>query len=98
MFTNFCLKVDLEAGNKAKKSKADEKIQEIITLIQFANDETDYGMALEFGLNMFAHGAVELHKFIRSTLTVSYSLLGRNLYAEIIREHLKLRKSKTEIL
>jgi hypothetical protein len=45
IFTNFCLKEDNEIS-KAKKSKADEKIQEIITLIQFANDETDYGKKL----------------------------------------------------
>ena len=44
IFDNYCLKEENEPGNKVKKSKADEKIQEIITLIQFANDETDYGM------------------------------------------------------
>jgi hypothetical protein len=98
MFTNYCLKEDAAAGNKAKKAKADELIQEIISLIQFANDESDFGMGLEFALNMFAHGAPELHKFIRSTLTVCYALLCRDLYSEIIREHLKQRKTKTEIL
>lgn len=86
MFTNFCLK-----DGDAKKAKAAEQIQEIITLIQFANDECDPGMGLEFGMNMFAHGGTELHKFIRSTLAVSYSLLERDLYAEIIKEHLKIR-------
>ena len=32
MFTNYCLK-DIDETNKLKKAKADEKIQEIITLI-----------------------------------------------------------------
>ena len=36
MFANYCLKGS-EESSKAKKLKADEKIQEIITLIQFAN-------------------------------------------------------------
>ena len=93
IFTNYCLKDD-ELTNKTKKSKADEKIQEIITLIQFANDETDYGMGLEFGLNMFSHGDVALHKFIRIATINSYDLLYRNLYSEILREHLKNRKLK----
>jgi hypothetical protein len=34
MFTNYCNK---DSNESAKKAKADEKIQEIITLIQFAN-------------------------------------------------------------
>ena len=91
MFSNFCQKEE-SATSKAKKIKGDESIQEIVTLIQFANDETDYGMALEFGLNMFTFGDLALHKYIKSTLPVCYELLNRNLYAEIIREHLKNRK------
>jgi hypothetical protein len=34
MFTNYCNK---DSNESTKKAKADEKIQEIITLIQFAN-------------------------------------------------------------
>ncbi len=79
-----------------KRNKADERIQEIITLIQFANDEIDYGMGLEFGINMFCHGDLALHKFIRSAAVTSYNLLGRELYAEILKEHLKNRKLKIE--
>lgn len=91
MFTNCCLKAD-EKSNAARKRKGEDDVQEIITLIQFANDETDYGMGLEFGLNMFAFGDMALHKYIRATLPVCYMLLGRDLYAEIIRQHLKNRK------
>lgn len=36
MFTNYCLK-ETDASCQTKKAKANEKIQEIITLIQFAN-------------------------------------------------------------
>ena len=97
IFTNYCLKEDNDPVNKSKKAKADEKIQEIITLIQFANDETDYGMGLEFGLNMFSHGDVALNKFIKISSTNSYDLLNRNLYSDILREHLKNRKLKIEI-
>lgn len=91
MFTNCCLK-DESGSNKKKKLKGEDDIQEIITLIQFANDETDYGMGLEFGLNMFSFGELGLNKYIKSTLPICYTLLDRKLYAEIIREHLKNRK------
>ena len=96
IFENYCLRDDGDPINKSKKTKADEKIQEIITLIQFANDETDYGMGLEFGLNMFSHGDVALHKFIKISSINSYDLLNRNLYSNILREHLKNRKLKIE--
>jgi hypothetical protein len=92
MFNNYCANEEDLASSKKRKANADEKIQEVITLIQFANDETDYGMGLEFGLNMFAFGNSGLHKFIRSVLPVCYNLLSRNYYAEIVREHLKNRK------
>ncbi len=91
MFTSCCSKAD-EKSSAARKRKGEDDIQEIITLIQFANDETDYGMGLEFGLNMFTFGDMALHKYIRATLPVCYMLLGRDLYAETIREHLKNRK------
>ena len=91
IFTNIGLK---EEADSIKKRKADDKIQEIITLIQFANDETDYGMGLEFGLNMFSFGELALHKYIKNVLPVCYELLGRKLYAEILREFLKIRSIK----
>jgi hypothetical protein len=45
MFMNYCLKNETgDAKIEKKKDDADESIQEIVTLIQFANDETDYGV------------------------------------------------------
>ena len=92
LFSNYCVKDENDSASKAKKAKADEKIQEIISFIQFANDECDYGMGLEFGLNMFSHGELALHKFIKVSTVNSYNLLGRELYSEILKEHLKNRK------
>lgn len=91
IFEQYCSENE---ADKSKKEKAIEKIQEIITLIQFANDESDYGMGVEFGVNMFAFGDLKLHKFMKSTIIVSYKLLARDLYAEILIEHLKNRKLK----
>jgi hypothetical protein len=84
MFTNFCLN-DTEPNNKDKKANAVESIQGLITLTQFANDESDYGMALELGLNMFSFGDAQLHRYVRVLLSISYSLLNRNLYADILK-------------
>jgi hypothetical protein len=53
-------------------------------------------MGLEFGINMFCWGDSLLHKFIRVSALTSYNLLGRQLYAEILKEHLKNRKLKIE--
>ena len=93
LFKNCC---NSDESAKAAKAKADERVQEIITLIQFANDENDYGMGLEFFINMFAYGEIGLHKYIKSMLPTCYSLLGRDLYAEILKEHLKIRKSQID--
>ncbi|CAF0711664.1 unnamed protein product [Brachionus calyciflorus] len=92
LFKFFC---DSSEDIQRKKETASERIQEIVTLIQFANDETDYGMGLEFGLNMFCFGDLALHKFIKIVLPVCYELLGRSLYSEILLEHLKNRKTKS---
>lgn len=93
MFTNFCLKAD--APNvKAKKLKAEESIQELMTLTQFANDESDYGMSLELGQCMFSFGDQGLHKYIKNLLSICYALLNRNLYSDIIKAHLANRLMK----
>jgi hypothetical protein len=90
MFKNYCLKDD--APNlKAKSGKAEESIQELMTLTQFANDESDYGMALELGLCMFSFGDQALHKYIKNLLPISYTLLNRNYYSDIIKAHLNKR-------
>lgn len=52
----FC-KAIVEARNDEERMKAFTPIQEIITLVQFANDECDYGMAYEFGIDLFCYGS-----------------------------------------
>ena len=45
------------AADDDERSKAFEPIQEMVTFIQFANDECDYGMGLELGLALFCNGS-----------------------------------------
>lgn len=45
-----------EAPDDQMRLKRFRKLQEIFQLIQLANDECDFGMGLEFGISLFAHG------------------------------------------
>jgi hypothetical protein len=49
MFTNFCLN-DTEANIRARIVAAEESIQGLITLTQFANDESDYVRRINLSL------------------------------------------------
>jgi hypothetical protein len=46
-----------EAKTEEEKDKATDPLMETLMLIQFANDECDYGEGLEMGLCMFSYGA-----------------------------------------
>ena len=67
------------------------RIQEILTFVQFANDECDYGMGLEMGLDLFSFGHDKFHQIVLSVLPLAYKLLDRQLFAEISENHLKNR-------
>ena len=47
----------MEAPSDADRLQAFAPIQEMMTYVQFANDECDYGMGLELGLDLFCHGS-----------------------------------------
>lgn len=80
-------------GDKDRQDRAFEPLQEIVTFVQFANDECDYGMGLELGVDLFCHGDVYFHKVLEHLLPLAYELLGREKYAHICRQHLKCRNS-----
>ena len=77
-------------GDIAARDKAMEPVQEIITLVQFANDECDYGMGLELGLDLFCHSD-QFHHSVLHLLPLAYELLQRDSFGHIIKEHLKNR-------
>ena len=74
---------------------AEDDLQHVITCIQFANDECDYGEGLEFGLNLFLYGSAKLHSRILSLLPLAYKLLHRDLYAIIIHDHISSGRSNS---
>ena len=67
--------------------------QELITNVQFANDEGDPGMGLELGLAAFCHGGDALHSAIKHLLSVGYDLVEREAFGKTVRAHLD-RRSK----
>ncbi|KAK1886671.1 cGMP-specific 3'5'-cyclic phosphodiesterase, partial [Dissostichus eleginoides] len=51
------LKAIVEARNDEERVKAFGPLQEMVTFVQFANDECDYGMGYELGLDLFCYGS-----------------------------------------
>ena len=82
------------ATESKKRSLKQDELQELITFVQFANDEGDPGMGLELGIDLFCNGNKLFTSQIFHLLTVAYDLLGRQPYRWIIEEHLSKRKEQ----
>ncbi|KAL9971852.1 hypothetical protein ACROYT_G018064 [Oculina patagonica] len=85
------LKRITEGKDEKEKEQGSEDLQEIMTLVQFANDECDYGMGLELGLDLFCFGSERFHNVILQLMPLGYRLLGRDEFAEIVEIHLEHR-------
>ncbi|XP_065058833.1 histone PARylation factor 1-like isoform X1 [Rhopilema esculentum] len=81
-----------KAKNEDEKNKCYDDLHELITFVQFANDECDYGMGLELGIDLFCFGNEAFKQQVLQLLPLAYSLLGRELYAEIIEKHMQNRE------
>lgn len=77
-----------DAKSDEERIKAFGPIQEMITFVQFANDECDYGMGYELGMDLFSYGSHYFHKVIKQLLPMAYNLLKRTLFGEIVEAHL----------
>uniref|UniRef100_A0A8C9V1D3 Histone PARylation factor 1 n=1 Tax=Scleropages formosus TaxID=113540 RepID=A0A8C9V1D3_SCLFO len=85
----------VDAGDDAERLKAFAPLQEMTTLVQFANDECDYGMGYELGVDLFCFGSHYLYKVVLQLLPLAYSLLKRSLFGEILEAHLSSRSRDT---
>ena len=72
-----------------------DELQDIITRIQFANDECDYGMGLELGLDLFSFGHEMFNRKATMLLTLAYELLGKSSFGNVIESHLGQRDKNT---
>ena len=79
------------------KDLAFDKLQELVTNVQFANDEGDPGMGLELGLNAFMYCSRPLDSTVKHLLSVAYELLGRDFYGKIASAHLRRRDSGADM-
>ena len=90
------LKNVVEADTDSDLDKALDVLQEIVTNVQFANDEGDPGMGLELGIDLLCHGGERLHNTIKHLLGVAYELLNREDFALIVNSHLQRREKGVE--
>ena len=90
------LKNVVEADTDSDLDKALDVLQEIVTNVQFANDEGDPGMGLELGIDLLCHGGERLHNTIKHLLGVAYELLNREDFAKIVDCHLQRREKGVE--
>ena len=80
-----------DSKTEAERDKNYEPLQEIVTFIQFANDECDYGEGLELGLDLFSYGGSVFHSTIGQLMPLAYMLLHKPEFQKIIEAHLKKR-------
>lgn len=94
--TNAALKKILakivEATDEEARNKAFDDLQELVTNVQFANDEGDPGMGLELGIDVLMYGGNCLNSTARHLLSVAYDLLNREAFGKIANAHLNRRK------
>jgi hypothetical protein len=69
----------------------------LLTFVDVANDECDFGHGLEVGLDLFCFASLdgaakcELHAHCLRILDMAYMLLNRSLYQQIINDHMGCR-------
>ena len=84
-----------KCSTQSERVSAFSPLHEQITFVQFANDESDFGMGLELGIDFFLHGGECFHKTVLKLLPTAYKFLKRDLYAEIIEKHLAQRETNS---
>lgn len=83
----------LDNDEERRKCASMSQIHDILRRINYANDERDSGMGLEFGIDLFCVGHPFFHRSAKHLLTQAYELLGRDsAFSRIINAHLDNRK------
>ncbi|KAH9412899.1 hypothetical protein DERP_015388 [Dermatophagoides pteronyssinus] len=72
--------IELDNDEQRRKCVSMKELQNIITLIQYANDEKDFGMGLEFGLDLFESGHQFFHRSSEHLLRQAYEFLDREKF------------------
>lgn len=61
-------------------------------LFDVACDESDFGNAIELGLDLFSFGTPELHSAAQRLLQTGYSMVKKPQFGAIVTAHLKNRR------
>jgi len=86
-----------KGDSQTAKDKAFDTLQELVTNVQFANDEGDTGMGLELGLNAFLYCSPCLDSTVKHLLSVAYGLLDREFYGTVLLAHLSRRSINEDL-
>lgn len=78
-------KTIVESDDETKRNQSSDELQTLVTYVQYANDEMDYGMGLELGLDLLAFGSEIFHSTIEHLLSVAYELLDRQEFSVILK-------------
>uniref|UniRef100_A0A914UTT9 Aprataxin and PNK-like factor PBZ domain-containing protein n=1 Tax=Plectus sambesii TaxID=2011161 RepID=A0A914UTT9_9BILA len=94
--TNAVLKKTLDiirsTDDETLKSAKLDALQEMVTYVQFANDEADFGMGLELGHDLFIANTPAVDNAAVQLLSVAYSLLKRPQFGTILKAHMPRRR------
>ncbi|XP_017082323.1 histone PARylation factor 1-like [Drosophila eugracilis] len=80
-----------EIDQVAAKQTVLEKLQPVANAANIAVDESDFGTALELGIDLFCSGHKELHLLTSSLLVPAYSMLSRPQFIAIAKAHMEQR-------
>jgi len=86
---------DLDGG--AAKQAVLAKLQPVANAATIAVDESDFGSALELGIDMFSSGHKELHMLASSLLVPAYSMLSRPQFIAIAKAHMEQRRREVNL-
>ena len=91
------LKQIVSSKDDEQRNRAFDPFMELMTLVQFANDECDYGEGLELGLDVFTYGGAVFKRTILNLLPLAYDLLGRPQFKTIIEAHMEDRRHSADL-
>lgn len=74
-----------------------ERVQPVLTAALIAVDESDFGTAIELGVELFGHGSVRLHSVAMQMLATGYAMVRRPQLIAIVKAHLAQRRRGTDV-
>ncbi|XP_017044301.1 histone PARylation factor 1-like [Drosophila ficusphila] len=86
-----------DIDNGAAKQAVLEKLQPLANAANIALDESDFGSALELGIDLFSSGHKELHMLASSLLVPAYSMLSRPQFIAIAKAHMEQRRREVNL-